>query len=370
MTHTGTHPAASSRFRIAGIALVVLVLAAVAILKSAQLRSLARETSQRKAAVVAGPWVRTVAVGGAGQGAPLTFQGESNPLASTTLYAKIGGFIKEMRVDKGSRVRKGDVLAIVESPETERQTQALKSSYENLARAAERMQELGRQGIANAQDVENAVAAAQVAKETLASQVEVEKYEKVFAPFSGMVSARFVDVGAFIQNATTSLSSQPIVSLADTSRVRVDFFLDQATAALVREGQEVEVSPADRPDLVRRGRIDRLAGSLDVRTRTMLAEAELDNSDGRFLGGGYVKVILHLPNGIGRLEIPAQALLMRGEKAFAAAVEGGRVRMLPLVLGADAGSQVQVLQGLQAGMKLVLNPSPGLRDGDMVQVQE
>ncbi|MGA2080371.1 MAG: efflux RND transporter periplasmic adaptor subunit [Holophaga sp.] len=365
-----SEPATPSRFRIAGIALAVVVVAAVAILKTAQQRSLAAEAARRKVTVEAGPWVRTVVTGGGDQDTALAFQGESNPIAATTLYAKIGGFLKEMRVDKGSRVRKGEVLAIVESPETARQTEALKSAYENLQRTAQRMSELGRQGIANAQDVDNAAAAAQVAKEQWASQVEVENYQKVLAPFDGVVSARFVDLGAFIQNATTSLSSQPIVSLADTSRLRVDFFLDQATAARVKVGQTVEVSPADRPDLVRTGRIDRLAGTLDVRTRTMLAEAELDNQDGRFLGGGYVKVALRLPDGAGRMEIPAEALLMRGENPFAAAVEAGRVHMLPLVLGEDAGSRVRVLQGLRAGTRVILNPNPGLRDGDPVQVVE
>jgi len=365
-----SEPAASSRFRIAGIALTVAVVAAVAILKTAQQRSLAAETARRKAAVEAGPWVRTVVAGAGDHGSALTFQGESNPIAATTLYAKIGGFLKEMRVDKGSRVRKGDLLAVVESPETQRQTQALKSAYENLQRTAQRVAELGRQGIANTQDVDNAAAAAQVAREQWASQAEIENYQKVLAPFDGVVSARFVDLGAFIQNATTSLSSQPILSLADTTRLRVDFYLDQATAARVKAGQEVEVSPAERPDLARTGRIDRLAGILDARTRTMLAEAELDNRDGRFLGGGYVKVSLRIPDGGSRIEIPAEALLMRGERPFAAAVEAGRVHLVPLVLGEDAGNRVRVLQGLRAGTRVILNPNPGLRDGDPVQMAE
>jgi len=365
-----SQPAASSRFRLAGIVLAVLVVAAVVILKSAQLHSLAVEAARRQATLAKGPWVRTVVAGGQDPDTALAFDGEANPAAAATLYSKIGGFIREMRVDKGSRVRKGDLLAVVQSPETERQTQALRSTFENLKHNAERIQELGRQGIANAQDVENAVSAARVAQENLASQQEVENYSRIVAPFTGTVAARFVDVGAFIQNASSSLSSQPILSLADTSRVRVDFYLDQATAALARVGQPVEVSPAGRPDLGVRARIDRLAGSLDTRTRTMLAEAELDNPDGHFLGGAYVKVVLHLPNASGRLEIPAEALLMRGEKAFAMAVEAGRVHRLPLVLGEDAGNRVRILQGLQAGTRLILNPNPGLEEGDPVQVQE
>jgi multidrug efflux pump subunit AcrA (membrane-fusion protein) len=147
----------------------------------------------------------------------------------------------------------------------------------------------------------------------------------------------------------------------------VTFFVDQASAARVRPGQEVEVSPAEHPDLVSRGRISRVAGALDVRTRTMLAEADLDNRDGRFLAGGYVRVALRVPGASGRLEIPAEALFMRGELAYAAALAGGRVRLLPLTLGEDVGSRVRVLQGLTAGTRIILNPNPGLRDGDPVQ---
>jgi RND family efflux transporter MFP subunit len=363
-------PAASSRFRIAGTSLAVLVLAVVALLKFSQQRALGRETVQRQAVVEAGPRVHTLVVGADSGASALTFQGETLPWATTTLYAKLAGFIREVRVDKGSRVRQGEVLAVIQSPETERTAQALKANYENLRTTAERYLELGRQGIANAQDVDNAKAAAQVARQTWLAQLETEGYEKVRAPFSGVVTARMVDPGAFVQNASTSTSSQPMLSMQDVGRLRVTFFPDQATAARVREGQEVEVSPSEHPDQVSHARISRVAGALDVRTRTMLVEADLDNREGRFMAGAYVRVTLHLEGRPGQLEIPSEALLMRGEKAFAAAVEGNRVQLVPLALGEDVGSRVRVLQGLAAGRRIILNPDPGLRDGDRVQVQD
>ncbi len=362
-----SQPAVSSRFRTAGIVLAVLVLAAVAGLKLVQQHSLGREAGRRKVEVEAGPRVHSVVLGAEGGGAPLVFQGESLPWQSTTIYGKLAGFVKSIRVDKGSRVRQGELLAVVESPETDKQTLALKSSYENLLATAKRYDELGRQGVASSQDVDNARTAAQVAKQNWLSQSEQERYEKVLAPFSGVVTARLVDPGAFIQNASGSTSSQPILSMADLDRLRVTFFLDQSTAGLMRVGQEVTVSPAERPDLESHGRISRLAGALDVRTRTMLAEADLDNHDGRFLAGGYVRVALRLPGEAGRLELPAAALLMRGELPFAAVLTAGRVHLAPLVLGEDAGNRVRVLQGLAAGVRVILNPNPGLREGDAVQ---
>jgi len=361
-------PASSSRFRIAGTSLAVLTLAAVGLLKFSQQRGLARESSRRQVEVDAGPRVRTLVVGSDAGGSSRSFQGETLPWTVTTLYSKLAGFIKEVRVDKGSRVRRGDILAVIQSPETERNTLALKASYENLESIAKRYAELGRQGVANAQDVDNARAAAQVARQTWLSQTELEGYEKVLAPFSGVVTARMVDPGAFVQNASTSTSSQPMFSMQDVDRLRVTFFVDQATAGLVKPGQDVEVSPAEHPDLVRHGRVSRVAGALDLRTRTMLAEADLDNRDGSFMAGGYVRVALRLPGASGRLEIPSEALLMRGEQAFAASLAGGKVQLVPLALGEDAGSRVRVLKGLSEGMRIILNPNPGLRDGDPVQV--
>ena len=358
----------ASRVRIAGVLLALVLIGAVAAMRLVQARGLAGESARRRTEVAAGPKVRTLVLRPAGDGAPVAFHGEALPIASTTLYSKISGFVKTMKVDKGSRVNQGDLLAVLESPETERQTLALKAGAENAQRIADRLAQLGREGIANAQDVDNAKAAAVVAQEQWAAQRSTQDYLRVLAPFSGVVTARMVDPGAFIQNASGSTSAQPLLSLADTRRLRVDFFLDQATAAQARVGQAVDVSPADHPDRVRTVPIARLSGTLDRRTRTMLAEAELDNRDGGFLSGGYVQVALHLPKGAGPLELPAEAVLMRGPQAFAAAVADGRVRLQPLVLGADVGSRIRVLQGLKPGDRVVLNPAPGLRDGDPLQL--
>ena len=363
MNETGT----SSRFRTAGIVLALLVLATVGGLMFAQRHNLGRESAARKAEVDAGPRVHTLVVGAQTAGGSLTFQGEALPMASTTIYAKIGGFLKEIRVDKGSRVHKGEIVAVIDSPETVKQTLAFKSSYENLQRTADKYVQLGKDRIASALDVDNAQAAALVARQNWLAQTELEGYQKLVAPFAGVVTARFVDPGAFIQNASGSLSSQQIVTISDVSRLRVAFFLDQSAAALARVGQEVDVCPVDRPDLVSRGKISRLAGTLDVRTRTMLAEADLDNREGTFLGGGNVRVGLRLPTGTGRLEIPSETLLMKGDKPFAAVLEGNKVHLTPLTLGDDAGSKVRVLKGLANGARIIVNPNPNLRDGDTVQ---
>ena len=362
--------APSSMFRTIGTGLAVAVLAAVGLLKFSQQHALAKDAGQRRTEVEAGPRVHTLTVGGQSGEASLSFQGEALPMASTTLYAKLGGYIKEIRVDKGSRVQQGELLAVIESPETQKQTLALKTSYDNLQHTADKYAQLGREKVISALDVDNAKAAAAVARENWLAQKQMEDYQRLTAPYAGLITARYVDPGAFIQNASSSLSSQQIVTVADVSRLRVTFFLDQATAAHAKVGQEVEVSPTDRPDQVSKARLSRVAGTLDVRTRTMLAEADLDNHEGKFMGGGYVRVAFRLPRDPGRLEIPSEALLMKGDKTFVASVASGQVKLLQVTLGDDAGSRVRVLQGLAAGTKLIMNPSPLLADGDRVQAMD
>ena len=360
----------SSRFRTVGVGLAVAVLACVGILKYLQQHALGAQAAERTAEVAAGPHVHTLRVGAEAGELALTYQGEALPMASATLYAKIGGFLKEIRVDKGSRVQKGQLLAVIESPETQKATLALKTTYDNLQRTADKFAQLGKDRIASALDVDNAQAAAATARQTWLAQKQMEDYEQLVAPFAGVVTARYVDPGAFIQNASTSLASQQIVTISDVTRLRVTFFLDQATAAHARAGQEVDVSPADRPDLVSKAKISRLAGALDVHSRTMLAEADLDNREGTFLGGGYVKVTFRLPRDPGRLDIPSDALLMRGDKPFVAVVDKGHVQLVPVLLGDDAGTRVRILQGLATGARIILNPNPGLISGDAVQTLE
>ena len=210
-----------------------------------------------------------------------------------------------------------------------------------------------------------------MAEQKLAAQAVGQQDRNVVAPFAGVITQRLSDPGALIQNAAGSTASQPIVSMAQVERLRVAFFLDQAVASRVKVGQEILVSPSDRPDLSRKVKVARLSGALDTRTRTLLAEADLDNRDGAFLAGGSVQVGLTLPKEPGKLEIPSEAVLLKGDKSFAAVVGADRkLTVRPILLGEDNGSRVRVLGGLHTGDRVVLNPPVTLKDGDRVQPVE
>jgi RND family efflux transporter MFP subunit len=357
----------SPTFKLGGIITVVVAALGLGAILLARQSGLKQESYRLQAEAAAGPRVRVAKVGLQGAERSLVLQGEALPFASTTLYAKVSGFLRSISVDKGSVVSKGQVMAVVESPETDQDTQALQADFDNKHRNAERSRALGKDGLMSPRDVEQAVADAKVAEEKLASQATLKGYQVVRAPFSGVITQRFADPGALIQNAGSTSTAQPLVSLAQVDRLRVTFFLDGSVASLVKAGTEVEVRPVERLEVLRLVKVSRVAGALDPRTRTLLVEADLDNRDGAFLAGGFVQVGLKV-KASGRFAVPSEAVVLREGKSQAVVVQSdGRVRFQNLQLGEEEDQRIRVLGGLQPGETVVLNPPLGLKDGDRVQ---
>jgi membrane fusion protein, multidrug efflux system len=189
----------------------------------------------------------------------------------------------------------------------------------------------------------------------------------VRAPYSGVITQRFADPGALVQNGGSSSTAQPLVTLAQVDRLRVTLYLDASVAPLVKVGTTFDVRPAERPELLRQAKVSRLAGALDAKTRTLLVEADLDNHDGAFLAGGFVQVALKV-KASSRFAIPVEAVMLREGKSLAAVLQpDGKVRFQALQLGEEGDSGIRVLGGVQPGDTVLLNPPFGLKDGDRVQ---
>ncbi|WP_316414390.1 efflux RND transporter periplasmic adaptor subunit [Mesoterricola silvestris] len=333
-----------------------------------QRRALAGQAEARRRALEAGPLVNSLVMGeGATLGDPMV-QGEALPFLSTTLYARASGFVKEIRVDKGSVVRKGQLLAVIEGREMDQDLAALKADAENKTRNAERATDLLKDKLISAKDAEQAQADARMAESRLSSLGISRDYQAVRAPFDGVVTQRFVDPGAMVQNASASTNVQPLVTVAQVDRLRVTFYLDQNLAKRVKTGDPVRILPDQNPAQAQPGRIARLAGALDPRTRTLTAEVDLDNRQGLFLPGGAVLVLLGEPVQAG-FTLPLEAVAPRQGKPTALVVDGtSHTHVRPLMLGEDNGQRVRVLKGLQTGERVVLNPPPGLGDGSLVRL--
>jgi RND family efflux transporter MFP subunit len=353
-----------------GIGIGGLLLAALLVIGMLALKrhDLGKETRDRQAAAAAGPVVSVATVGLSAPRQTVVVQGEALPFVTTTLYAKLSGFLRSISVDKGDRVRAGQTLAVIESAETDRDYQSLLADAENKRQIAKRAETLAQAQLMAPQDVEQAQANARMADAKLASQAVQMGYEVLKAPFAGTVTARFADPGALVQNAATNqTSSLPVVTVAQLDRLKVTLFVDQRYASLLHVGDHLRVEDRERPGQGVDARITRVNGELDLRTRMMLAEAEVDNREGRIMPGSFVQTQLSLDTPQ-RLEIATDALIVRGDKTFVAVVgEDQRVRFRPVTVGQEDNQKLPVLDGLKAGERVVLNLGDAAQEGDRVR---
>jgi RND family efflux transporter MFP subunit len=352
----------------AGITGLLLAAALVAAMLALKSHDLGREARLRRQELAAGPLVKVATVGLSAPRQTLVLQGEALPVVSTTLYAKLSGFLRSITVDRGDRVRAGQTLAVIDSPETDRDYQSLLADAENKRQNARRAEALGREALLSDRDVEQAQADARIAEARLQSQGVLLGYQVLKAPFDGTVTARFADPGALVQNAANAQSSAlPVVTIGRLDRLKVTLYLDQRYAGLLRLGNRIRVRPSARPGEWVDARITRVNGELDLRTRMLLAEAEVDNRDGRIVPGSFVQteLALDLPQ---HLEIPAEALIVKGDQTFVAVLApGNRVAFRAVTVGEEERQKLPVLSGLQAGEKVIVSLGDAAQEGGVVR---
>jgi len=349
---------------------VVLVIAAilgVLALALGRRGSEARERQQRAVAQDRGPVVRLAPVELSSADRTLGIPGEVRAWSQATVYSKVAGYVREVAVDKGTRVKKGDLLARLESPETDQQVLGARADAQLKQVQAERARKLRPQGFIAQQDLDNAESALQVSRATLQQLLALQGYEQVRAPFDGVVTARYVDPGALVAAGTASNQAvQPLFELADMRTVRVQVYVGQDDAAGIRQDAPVSVSLPDDPGHPIEAKVTRTAQGIDTRTRTMLVEIDVANDPVRLYPGSYVNVKIRFP-GRRTPVVPGEALAWRGDALYVATLGAeNRVKLVRIQPGEDDGRRVQVLSGLQ-GEQVVLNPSAELSDGERVQ---
>ena len=355
----------------AGIAGLVLAAGLVGGMLALKRRDLGQDAHGRQADLAAGPLVAVETVAFSAPSRTLVLQGEALPLITTTLYAKLSGFLRTINVDRGDRVRAGSTIAVIESPETDRDYQSLQADAENKRMISKRSEALGREALLAPNAVEQAQADSRMADAKLASQAVQRGYEVLKAPFDGTITARFADPGALVQNAANAQSSAlPLVTLARLDRLKVTLYLDQRSAALLHLGDPIRVAAPEHPGEWVAARITRINGELDLHTRMLLAEAEVDNREGRILPGSYVQTELTLAQPP-HLEISTEALMVRGDKTFVAVVgPDRRVAFRPVTVGEEDHRKLQVFSGLKAGERVILNLGDAARDGSLVRPKD
>ena len=354
-------------FLIGGI-LIIAALVISGILIEKRKHYLARETHERTAAAVAGQRVRVVSATRSQGIRTVTLVGEARPFAAVTLYAKVSGYLKEIRVDKGDHVKAGQLLAVIESPELDRQYEAAIVDAQNKRKDAVRAKILVEKKYISLQDADHAEADARVAEANAEALRTQKDYEILRAPFDSTVTARFADPGALVQSAINAQTTAlPLVALSQTNKLRVYVYMDQRDASIVHLGDRAEIYDSARPEVRLPAVVSRASGELDSKTRTLLTELDLDNKQGLMLAGSFVQVSITLRT-IPLVEIPADALLSKDETALVAVVSGDNKANFRKVSVADSdGKMVRLTSGLSEGELVILNPGFGVSEGMHVE---
>ena len=309
---------------------------------------------------------------------PGTLQG----YVQAPISARASGYLKKWHKDIGSRVNQGELLAELETPETDQQlaqaVAARQQAASSLALASStlaRWEALKKRDVVSEQELEEKKSADAQARANLAAadaNVErlrqMESFKRVVAPFSGVVTRRNVDVGDLIDAGGGAGRALFILSQTDPLRVYVN--VPQSYAHLVKPGQQVAVTQQELRGQTFKGEIVRTAGAIDASTRTMQVEVVLQNAEGTLLPGAYVQVALPL-QGTGALTVPTNVLLLRGEGPRVAVVGAdGKVKLRAVKIGRNLGEVVEILDGVGPNDKLVLNPSDSMNDGDTVVISQ
>ncbi len=343
------------------------------------------------------------------------FRGKPWRLLETPIYARVDGYIKQRTVEIGDRVKKGQLLMELDTPDLDQQIvqaraalaqsqaalaqvqatlQSAQSSLKLSSVTSERYHTLATQGIMSKQDDDTARAALETgqanvhaAEETVRAQqatiaaneanlnrlLEQKKYARMEAPFDGVITYRNLkssDVGTLISSGSAS-SNPEILRVSQIQPLRIVVDVPQSYAAEIHVNQSAELALDELPGRMFPARVTSTTASVDPSTRTMLTILQVDNSSGELLPGMYAKIHFRLAHSVNVLRLPAEALMFRTEGLFAGVVgEDHKVHLHKLALGRDYGPEVEVNSGLRAGDLVVLNPNDAIREGALVQPQE
>ncbi len=320
--------------------------------------------------VAAGPRVRIArAKRGPGERS-VELIGEARPYNQATLYAKVSGYLREIKVDYGDRVSAGEVIAVIESPELDRQYDAAIADMNNREIEAKRAWALLPRGI-SIEEAQNREAAYQVAKATAASLEAQRQYEVIRVPFAGVVTARFADPGALLQNATTTQTAAlPLVTISQVDRLKVYSYSDQRNASFIQVGNPAEIYDVTRPEARVHAQVSRTSVQLNPNTRTLLVEFDVDNKNGTLVPGSFIRVLLTLKTPV-YVIIPVEALVMQGDFPFVAVVnDRNRVNFRKVSIAHSDGKIARLSSGVEEGERVALSLSAGMPEGQLVQPVE
>ena len=316
-----------------------------------------------------------------GTASEIALPGNTQAYNDTPIYSRTSGYLKQWFFDIGSHVQKGQLMAIIETPEVDQQLQVaeaeLKSAQADLTLAnttSERYQSLLKSDSVSKQETDVAVggaaakrAAVDAAEASVRRLQQLQSFERVYAPFSGIVTVRNTDIGALI-DAGSAAAPKELFRIASINRLRVFVAVPETYAPAIRNGDTARLTLDEFPGQQFSGTIARNSSAIDPASRTLNVEVDFDNSAGKLLPGAYVFAHFKLPQEVRLLSVPANALLFRAEGLRVGVVRDGRVHLQPITIGKDNGTSLEVASGLSADDAIILDPSDSLIEGQQVKI--
>jgi RND family efflux transporter MFP subunit len=333
-------------------------------------------------AQVARPAVSVVSPKQTAPAQEIILPGNVQPFITSPIYARTNGYLRKWYFDIGAHVKQGQLLAVIETPEVDQQLEQslsnLNTAKANLALAEttkNRYQGLLTDHAVSQQDVDNAVGTYNANKATAdANQANVKQlqalqsFEKIYAPFDGVITARNTDIGDLINSGSSGGVKTDLFHIAQPGKLRVYVNVPEEYSQGVKTGMTADLSLAEFPGRKFQGKLVRTSDDINMTTRTLLIEVDVDNPAGTLLTGSYAEVHLAVPSQASTYLLPVNTLIFRSEGLRVGIVRDGKVVLATVVPGHDFGNEIEIVSGLKADDQVIINPPDSIVSGQAVEV--
>jgi RND family efflux transporter MFP subunit len=361
---------------------VALIIVALLLASGIWSRVKTRKSLSAETAQVALTAVSVVSPKQAAPAQEIILPGNVQPFITAPIYSRTNGYLKKWYFDIGAHVKQGQLLAVIETPEVDQQLQQARSNLltaqANLELAAitkDRYQGLLKSNAVSQQDADNAVGAYNANKAIVeADKAAVEQFaalvsfEKIYAPFDGVITARNTDIGDLINSGSSGGVKSDLFHIAQPGTLRVYVNVPEEYSRGIKVGMTADLNLAEFPGQKFQGKLVRTADAINVTTRTLLIEIDVDNPAGTLLTGSYAEVHLQVSSQASTYLIPVNTLLFRSEGLHVGVVRGGKVVLAAVTPGHDFGNQIEIVAGLKSDDQVIVNPPDSIISGQEVQI--
>jgi RND family efflux transporter MFP subunit len=361
---------------------IVLIVVGVLLITGIQSRIKARAVLSAETAQAAHVAVSVVSPKKTEPAQEIILPGNVQPFISSPIYARTNGYLRKWYFDIGAHVKAGQLLALIETPEVDQQLQQslsnLNTAKANLALAEttkNRYQGLLKDDAVSHQDVDNAVGTYNANKATVeANQANVKQlealqsFEKVYAPFDGVITARNTDIGDLINSGSSGGVKTDLFHIVEPGTLRVFINVPEEYSQGVKTGMTANLSLAEFPGRTFQGKLVRTSDAIDISTRTLLVEVDVANPTGTLLTGSYAEVHLAVPTQASTFLLPVNTLIFRSEGLRVGVVKDGKVVLTAVTPGHDFGDEIEIVSGLKPNDQVIINPPDSIVAGQAVQI--